>query len=61
MKVTTILHPPGIGFSFAACHLPLLQQEDGFQIVVEPDSSKHFIDPGLICGVDSRVLEYTRI
>ena len=53
--------PPGIGFTFAACHLPLSQQVDGFQFLVDSGSSKHFTDPELIRGVESRMLEYTRI
>ena len=31
--------PPGIGFTFAACHLSLSQQADGFQLLVDSDSS----------------------
>ena len=53
--------PPGIGFSFAACHLPLSQQVEGFQVLVDSGSSKHLVDPELICGVESRMVEYTRI
>ena len=53
---------PGIGFAFfTACHLPLSQQRDGFQLLVDSGSSKHFIDPELIRGVESRMLEYTRV
>ena len=53
--------PPRIGFTFAACHLPLSQQVDGFQPLVDSSSSKHLIDPKLIRGVESRMLVYTRI
>ena len=53
--------PPGIGFSFAMCHPPLYQEADGFQLLVDSVSSKHFIDPELIRGVESRMQEYTRI
>ena len=53
--------PPGIGFSFAMCHPTLSQEADGFQILVDPGSSKHFIDPELIPGVESRMQDYTRI
>ena len=30
--------PPGIGFSFACCHLPLSHQADGFQMLVDSGS-----------------------
>ena len=53
--------PPGIGFSFAMCHPPISQEADGFQLLVDSGSSKHFIDPELIRGVESRMQEYTRI
>ena len=43
--------PPGIGYSFAICLLPLSQEADGFQLLVESGSPKHFIDPELIHGV----------
>ena len=52
--------PPGIGFSFAACYISLSQQADGFQLLIDSGSSKHFIDPELIRGVESRMLEYTK-
>ena len=58
MKVTP---PPETGSTFTAGHLPLSQQVDGVQLLVDSGSSKHFIDPKLICGVESRMLEYTRI
>ena len=32
--------PPDIGFSFAMCHLPLLQKADGFQLLADSGSSK---------------------
>ena len=53
--------PPGIGFSLAMCHAPLSQEADGFQLLVDSGLSKHFIDPELIPGVESRMQEYTRI
>ena len=53
--------PPGIGFSFAVCYPPLFQETGGFQLLVDSGSSKHFIDSESICGVESRMLEYTRI
>ena len=53
--------PPGIGFSFAMCHLSLSQDTDDFQLLVDSESSKYFIDPELIRGVESRRLETTRI
>ena len=53
--------PPCIGFSFAMYHMPLSQEMEGFQPLVDSRSSKHFADPELICGVESRTLEYTRI
>ena len=63
IKVTTKSYsrPPGIGFTFEAFHLPLSQQADGFQLLVDSGSSKYFIDPELICVVESRMLQYTRI
>ena len=36
--------PAGIEFTFTACHLPLSQQADGFQLLVDSDSSKHVIN-----------------
>ena len=53
--------PPGIGFSFACCHLPLSHQADGFHISVDSESSKHFVDPKLIRGIETRMLAYTEI
>ena len=53
--------PPGIGFSFAMCHLPLSQGIDAFQLLADSRSSKHFIGPELIRGVKLRMLEYTTI
>ena len=49
--------PPNIG-SVLRCviHSPLSQAADVLQFLVE-----HFIDPELIRGVESRMLEYTRI
>ena len=37
--------PPGIELSFARCHPPLSHQTDGFQMLVDSRSSKHFVDP----------------
>ena len=53
--------PPGIGFSFVICHPPLSQEADSFQLLVDSGSSKHFIDPELMRGVESSMFEYTRI
>ena len=53
--------PPGIEFSFAMCHPPLSQEADGFQLLVDSGSTKYFIDPELIRGVESRMQQYTRI
>ena len=47
--------------AFGACHLPLSQQVDCFQLLVDLRWSKHFIDPELILEIESRMLEYTRI
>ena len=51
--------PPGVGLSFAMCPRPLSQKAYGFQLLVDPGSSKHLINPELIRGVESRMLEYT--
>ena len=40
---------------------PLSQKASGFQLLVDSGSSKHFIDPELIPGVESRIQECTRI
>ena len=40
---------------------PLSQEAHDFQLLVDSGSSKHFIDPELIPGVESRMHEYTRI
>ena len=53
--------PAGIGFSFAMCHPPLFQEADGFQLLVDSGSSKPCIDSHLIRGVESGILEYSRI
>ena len=53
--------PPGIGFSFSCCHPPLSHQADGFQMLVDSESSKHFVDPKLVYRVESRMQEYTQI
>ena len=39
--------PPGIGFSYVVCHLPLSQQADGFKLLIDSGSSKHLFDPEL--------------
>ena len=52
--------PPGIGFRFAMGHPPLSQEADGFQLLVDLGSSKHFVDPELIRGVESRIQEFTK-
>ena len=53
--------PPGIGFDFAMSHPPLSQEAAGFQLLVDSGSSKYFIDPELIRGVESTMQEFTRI
>ena len=53
--------PPGTGFSFACCHPPLSHQADGFQMLVDSGSSKHFIDPKIVHRVESRMRDYTQI
>ena len=53
--------PPGIEFIFSMCHSPISQDANGFQLLVESRSSKHFIGPELIQGVESRMLEYTKV
>ena len=53
--------PPGIGFSFVYCHLPLSHQADGFQMLVNSGSSNHFVDPNLIRGVACRMQDYTEM
>ena len=53
--------PPGIGFSFACCHPPLSHQADGFQMLVDSGSSKHFVDPKLVHRVESIMQGYTQI
>ena len=52
--------PPGVGFSFACGHLPLSHQAGGFQMLMNSGSSKHFIDPMLIHGVESKMMNYTK-
>ena len=42
-------------------HPPLYQEADGFQFLVGSGWSKHFIDPELVRGVESRIQECTRI
>ena len=57
MVLTTsrIPHHLGSGFiAFVACQS---QQVDGFQHLVDLGSSKHFIDPDLVRGVESRIFE----
>ncbi|CAM9642712.1 unnamed protein product [Ascophyllum nodosum] len=53
--------PPGIGFSFACCHPPLSHRADGFQMLVDSGSSKHFVDPKLVHKVETRMQDYTKI
>ena len=43
------------------CHSHLPQQIDSFQLLLDSGLSKRFIGPELIYGVESKVLEYTRI
>ena len=53
--------PPGIAFSCACCHPPLSHQADGFQMLVDSGSSKHFVDPKIVHRVESRMQDYTQI
>ena len=53
--------PPGVGFSFACCHPSLCHQTDGFQMLVDSGSSKHFVDSKLVHRVESRKQGYTQI
>ena len=53
--------PPGIGFSFACCHPPLSHRADGFQMLVDSGSAKHFVDPKLVHRVETRMQDYTKI
>ena len=55
------LPPPGVIFSSSAYHLPLSHQTDGFQLLVDLEFSKYFIDPKLICRVETRMLDYTEL
>ena len=55
------LPPPGIGFSCACFHPPLSHQADGFQMLVDSESSKHFVDLKLIRGFASRMQDHTEI
>ena len=47
--------PPRIGLSFVACHLPLSQQADCFQLLVDSGLSKRFIGPELIREVETKM------
>ena len=42
-------------------HPPLSQKADGFQLLVDSESPKHFIDPELVRTVKFRILKYTRM
>ena len=54
--------PPDLGFSFACCHSPpFSHQADGFQVLVDSGSSKHFVDPKLVHRVESRMQDYNQI
>ena len=53
--------PSGIGFDSDAYHLPRSHQPDGFHLLIGSESSKHFIDPKLICWVEGRMLDYIEI
>ena len=43
------------------CYPSLSQEAEGFQLLVDSGSSKHFIDPESIREVESRMLEYAMI
>ena len=49
--------PPGIGLS-SFCHISLSQEADSFGLLLDSGSLKHFIDPELIRGVETRMQEY---
>ena len=51
--------PSGIGSSSAYCHPPLSHQADRFQMLVDSESSKRFVDPRLIHRVQSRIQDHT--
>ena len=53
--------PPGVGLSFTCCYPPLSHQTDGFQMLVDSGSSKYFVDPKLVHGVESTMEVYTPI
>ena len=53
--------PPRVGLSFTCCHPPLSHQTDGFQMLVDSGSSKYFVDPKLVHGVESTMQVYTPI
>ena len=63
MKVTTSRNspPPGIRFSFVMCRPTLSEKIDGFQLLVDLELLKHSIDSKLMRGVESRMLQCTRI
>ena len=63
MKVATSRIPYHLALgSHLRCVIPFLSQEaDGFQLLVDSGSSKHFINSELIRGVESRMLEYSSI
>ena len=46
---------------FCNVSTPLTQEADGFQLLIDSGSSKHFIDTELLRGVESRIQEYIRI
>ena len=52
---------PNVELNFAVCHLPFSQQSDGFKLLVDSYLSINFIGSELIHGVESRMLEYTKI
>ena len=37
--------PPGIGLSFAVCYLPLSQQADSFQLLIDSSLFEKYFDP----------------
>ena len=47
--------PLGVGMSFAACYLLYSYQPGSFQLEVYSSSSKHFIDPELMHGIETRM------
>ena len=62
MRATTSRIPHHLGSGLLSRRVICrYQQADGFQLLVDSGSSKQFIGSELIRGVESRMLEYTKI